>query len=388
MTHLDRRTFLRNSLIGASGAILAAPALAHAATQQQADTAPKKLIRRKLGKSGIALPIVSMGVMRADNPALVKAALKGGVVHLDTAHGYQHGKNEEMLGELLKDYPRDSFVISTKVPPGSHEEMKANVDLSLQRLKMKQVDILYLHGPESKSPVLDPGYLELMKGFKASGRTKLIGVSVHRNEPEVIQAAIDSGIYDVVLTSINFKQDHYPDVKAAIAKAAKAGIGIVAMKTMAGGFLDKERTKPVNCLAALKWVLQDENVTTAIPGVTTFDMLAENLLANEDLSMTEKEKADLAYAGSESGLYCQGCEKCVGACPKGLAIPDMMRAYMYTYGYRSPALGRELLQSIKSDADPCRDCASCTVECSKGFNVREKIADVSRLHNVPEDFLA
>ncbi len=387
MTNLNRRTFLRNTIVGASGAFFAAPAFAHIKSQQ-ADTTPKKLIRRTLGRTGIVLPIVSMGVMRADNPALVKAALKGGVVHLDTAHGYMRGKNEEMLGELLKDYPRDSFVISTKLPPGDHEEMVSRMDISLQRLKMKQVDILYLHGPDSKNAVLDPGYLELMKGFKASGKTRFIGVSVHRNEPEVIQAVIEAGVYDVVLTSINFKQDHYADVRAAIAKAAKAGVGVVAMKTMAGGFLDKDRSKPVNCTAALKWVLQDENVTTAIPGVTTFDMLAENLRVNEDLAMSEKEKADLAYAGSEKGLYCQGCEQCLRDCRKGLPIPEMMRAYMYTYGYGSPALGRELMETAKVQADPCRDCGDCPVVCSKGFNIHEKIADISRLRNVPEEFLA
>ena len=387
MNHLNRRTFLRNTFIGASGAFLAAPALAREASRQ-AEPAPTKLIRRKLGRTGIVLPIVSMGVMRADNPALVKAALKAGVVHLDTAHGYMRGKNEEMLGELLKDYPRDSFVISTKLPPAGRDQMLADMDLSLQRLKMDHVDILYLHGPDSKGAVLDSENIEVLKRLKASAKTRFLGVSTHRNEPEVIQAAIDAGIYDVVLTAINFKQDHYADVRAAIARAAKAGLGVVAMKTMAGGFLDKERTKPVNCTAALKWVLQDENVTTAIPGVTTFDMLAENIRVNESLTMTDKEKADLAYAGTEMGLYCQGCEGCAGTCQKGLPIPDMMRAYMYTYGYGSPALGRDLLQALNVQAEPCRDCGACPVVCSKGFNVHEKIADVSRLRNVPEEFLA
>ena len=387
MNHLNRRTFLRNTFIGASGAFLAAPALARE-VPRQAEPAPTKLIRRKLGRTGIVLPIVSMGVMRADNPALVKAALKAGVVHLDTAHGYMRGKNEEMLGELLKDYPRDSFVISTKLPPAGRDQMLADMDLSLQRLKMDHVDILYLHGPDSKGAVLDSENIEVLKRLKASGKTRFLGVSTHRNEPEVIQAAIDAGIYDVVLTAINFKQDHYADVRAAIARAAKAGLGVVAMKTMAGGFLDKERTMPVNCTAALKWVLQDENVTTAIPGVTTFDMLAENIRVNESLTMTDKEKADLAYAGTEMGLYCQGCEGCAGTCQKGLPIPDMMRAYMYTYGYGSPALGRDLLQALNVQTEPCRDCGACPVVCSKGFNVHEKIADVSRLRNVPEEFLA
>jgi predicted aldo/keto reductase-like oxidoreductase len=213
-------------------------------------------------------------------------------------------------------------------------------------------------------------------------------MSVHRNEPEVILAAIESGIYEVVLTSVNFKQDHYAQVKDAIAKAAKAGIGIIAMKTMAGGFHDKERTKPINCKAALKFVLQDENITTAIPGNTNFDHLAMNVSVNTDLAMTDDEKASLALGKTEGGLYCQGCEHCVPNCPKGLPIPDMMRAYMYTYGYRQPEMAQSLLRSLDIQNNPCSDCGHCTAVCTKGFNVAEKITDVSRLVSVPEEFLS
>ena len=85
----------------------------------------------------------------------------------------------------------------------------------------------------------------------------------------VIQAAIDSGVYEVVLTSVNFKQDHYPAVKEAIAKAAKAGIGIVAMKTMAGGFHDKERKQPINCKAALKFVCRMKILRLQFPEIQT-----------------------------------------------------------------------------------------------------------------------
>jgi predicted aldo/keto reductase-like oxidoreductase len=88
--------------------------------------------------------------------------------------------------------------------------------------------------------------LEAVATAKKTGKAKHVGVSTHKNEPEVIQAVIDSGVYEVVLTSINFKQDYYAVLKKTIAKAAKAGIGIVAMKTMAGGFHNKERKQPIN----------------------------------------------------------------------------------------------------------------------------------------------
>jgi len=306
-----------------------------------------------------------------------------------------------MLGEVLKGRKRDSFVLATKVPPEEGDNKTGTLksgstakafldrfDTSLKRLNLDYVDILYVHGISSREAALYPAMLEAVQEAKKSGKAKHVGMSTHKNEPEVIQAAIESGIYEVVLTSVNFKQDHYTQVKEAIAKAAKAGIGIVAMKTMAGGFHDKERTKPINCKAALKFVLQDENVTTAIPGNTNFDHLTMNISVNTDLAMTDDEKASLALGKTEGGLYCQGCEHCVPNCPKGLPIPDMMRAYMYTYGYRQPEMAQSLLRSLDVQENPCSDCGHCTAVCRKGFNVAERIADVSRLVNVPEEFLS
>ena len=401
MSRYDRREFLKSSLLGTSGAFLSLPALSGIASAgPKTSVDENKFLTRKLGKTGIELPIVSFGVMRADNPALVKAALDAGIVHYDTAHGYQRGKNEEMLGEVLKDRPRDSFVLGTKVPPEEADnktgELKSGstskafldkLDISLKRLKLDYVDILYVHGISRREGALFPAMLEAVQAAKKEGKAKHVGLSTHRNEPEVIQAAIDSGVYEVVLTSVNFKQDHYLKVKEAIANAAKAGIGIVAMKTMAGGFHDKERKQPVNCKAALKFVLQDENITTAIPGNTNFDQLTMNISVNSDLKMTDEERADLTIGKSQGGLYCQGCEHCVSGCPKGLPIPDMMRAYMYTYGYRQPEMAHSLLTSLDARTNPCSDCGHCTAVCVKGFNVAERVADVSRLANVPLEFL-
>ena len=347
------------------------------------------------------LPIVSFGVMRADSPALVHAAIKEGIMLFDTAHGYQRGKNEEMLGDVFKDYKRDSFVLATKVPPevsnqstglpGKNATSKAfleKLDLSLQRLKMDYVDILYVHGLSSRDAVLYSEILEAATKAKKSGKAKHIGVSTHKNEPAVIQAVVEGGVYEVVLTSINFKQDHYAVLKEAIAKAAAAGIGIVAMKTMAGGFHDKERKQPINCKAALKFVLQDEHVTTAIPGSTNFDELAMNASVNRDLKMTAQEEADLLIGTSQGSLYCQGCEHCVPHCPKGLPIPEIMRAYMYTYGYRDNRQAQDLLTSLNMPNNPCGGCASCSATCPKNIPISERITDVMRLTTVPEEFLS
>lgn len=397
MKSIDRRGFLRTGIAGAAGIVALSPSLVSAASSEQ----DKNVLYRTLGRTGMKVPVISFGVMRADNPNLCKAAYEKGIKLFDTANGYQNGNNETMLGNLLKNYPRNSFYLATKVKPigvdrdgkpsdqTTAEDFLAKFDTSLARLKMEYVDILYIHDIRNPEMLEYKPIINAAKKLKKEGKIKFLGFSTHANEPVVIDAAASLGTFDVILTSYNFKQTYISELNSAIKKASAAGIGIVAMKTMAGGgFLDKEKTKPINSSAALKWVLSNPDVTTTIPGMTDFDQLDLNIKLLADITITDAEKKDLMIASAETGLYCTGCTKCLAACPRNLPVPDLMRAYMYNYGYSNPAMAHSLLAELGTNDNPCRDCNTCQIQCTKNFNLKEKIADISRLVNVPADFLA
>jgi predicted aldo/keto reductase-like oxidoreductase len=89
--------------------------------------------------------------------------------------------------------------------------------------------------------------------FKEQGKTKYLGIATHSYEPEAIRAAADTGVFDVVMTAYNFKKSNRTEIEDAINYAAGKGMGIIAMKTMAGAYWDKERTRPINTRAALKF---------------------------------------------------------------------------------------------------------------------------------------
>jgi uncharacterized protein len=230
--------------------------------------------------------------------------------------------------------------------------------------------------------------LEALTRAKKSGKTRFIGLSTHRNEPEVIRAAVEAKVYDIVLTAYNFRQDHRDEVRKAIAEAAAAGVGIVAMKTQAGAYWDKEKQEPINMRAALKWALNDTHVTTAIPGFTTFDQLKEDLSVWSDLTMTDQEIRDLRLGEQVAGLYCQQCGACESGCARNLPIPSLMRGYMYAYGYRNLQAARDLVGSLEVAGNPCGSCASCSAVCAKGFDLRDRVSDIARLKAVPADFFA
>jgi len=397
MKKQNRRSFIKSGLVGTAG-------LAYAGkSNQNLDIGvpdDKPIITRTLGRTGLEMPVIGMGVMRADNPNLLKAAIKSGIIHYDTAHGYQEGRNEEMVGDVIKEYDRDKFLITTKVgPPGrqrdgsygpeyNEKEFREMLDVSLSRLKMDYVDILLLHGARGTPTMEFEPVWEVMNSFKKQGKARFIGTSTHSNEIDVLDGAVKRGDVDIVLTAYNFKRDDVEELKAAIARAAEAGIGILGMKNMAGGFLDEEKQKPVDAKAALRWVLQDKNITSCIPGFVTFDQMEEHLEVMRDLSLSEEEQNFLQLAAAEPGLYCQGCESCLAGCKKNLPIPDLMRAYMYVYGYGQMEKAHSLLADLDIKSNPCSDCTACDVRCVKGFPVADKIKKVSRLSDVPRDFLA
>lgn len=393
---IDRRNFMKATMAGMGGFFFLA---AVENKQEVRAQGSKKWIYRTLGKTGIKVPVVSMGMVSAGNPSLVRAALDAGIVHLDTAHGYQRGQNEELIGEVIKGRPRDSYIIGTKVwspsnrmtflytEEATEEAFLKRLDASLKSLGLDYLDILYHHQVARRESALFEPILKAMEKAKKDGKTRFVGISTHRNEPEVIRAAVDSKFYEVVLTSYNFKQRHYLEVREAIAKAAQAGLGVIAMKVMAGVTF-QDPLKPINPSAALKWVLKDPNVTTTVPGFNTFEEMKIDLAVMEDLALTDSEKEYLQKQASLPGLYCQGCGQCVKQCITKLPIPDLMRAYMYTYGYRKPAFAQELVVSLGLPRRICEDCGSCPVKCSIGFDIPGKIRDVARLRDVPTEFIA
>ena len=399
----DRREFLKKSLLGVAGAGAwgAVPGVLKAGVQASSAPAAAKpgVITRPLGKTGVALPVVSMGVMNSNNENLIPAALDGGIVHLDTAHGYQRGTNEGVIGKVLKGRPRESYFIATKVPGEPQDRRTGNFlaettagpflekfELSLRRLGVEYVDILYLHNVLTKEAVLFEPLMNVLVKIKQSGKARFIGVSTHGNEHEVIRAAIEGKIHDVVLTSYNFRQTNRAALDAAVADAAAGGIGIIAMKTQAGAYWDRGKTRPINMKAALKWALGNPHITTAIPGMTTFDQLALNLQAMTDIVLTDAEKADLELGGGgEPGLYCQGCQTCLSQCARRLPLPSLMRGYMYAYGYRNLGEAYDLVASLGVDRNPCADCASCPVQCALGIDVRGRATDIARIQDAPAD---
>ncbi len=396
----SRRDFLKNGVTGLAGVVMAPTILKKDSKTFGSVINNKKIIYRTLGKTGIKLPVVSMGTY--DATGVTKAALDAGIVHIDTSADYNEGNDERMFGKVFKGRPRDSYVIGTSIGMWQFrkaeqikeaitpQKLRDYIEGSLERLALDYIDIYYLGGIMHKEIALYEPYVKILKEYKKAGKLRWLGVTTHSNEPEIIRTCTDSGIYDVVLTAQNFRKKNKDDITKAVAYAASKGIGIVAMKTQAGVYWDKrEKKKMINMKAALKWVLQDENIHTAIPSFKTVAHMNELLSVMKNLTLTPQEKADLQpeKTALATGMFCSQCEECLSQCPADLDIPTLMRSYMYAFGYNSPYKAKKTLDHLDLVNIPCNDCASCKVMCSSGFDVKRKITDIARIKDVPTEFL-
>lgn len=388
---ISRRQFLEGAAsVGAVSAGLTLPVFG--AESQPAG----EVVYRTLGKTGLRLPLLSFGVMNSDSPDLLNRALDKGVRHLDTAHGYLRGNSEKVIGRVVESRgQRDQVVIGTKMrfardrqrnvflTEGSaravgatEENLLQQLDLSLDRLRTDYVDILYLHSCYSPEMVTFEPLMNALVKVKNAGKARFVGVSTHRDEPNVIRSAVDTEVYDVVLTAYNFMQDHRRDVASAIEYAAGKGVGIVAMKTQGGVRLNQDQDVQVNHSAALKWVWSDPNVCTAIPGITTFDQLDLDFSVMEDLELTADEKRELEISAMVSApIFCQNCRTCVPSCPRRVEIPNLMRAYMYAKGYGNLVEAESALADVPASRGltSCRGCSTCVAACTRGIAIDERI---------------
>jgi predicted aldo/keto reductase-like oxidoreductase len=397
---MNRRHFMKNSTLGLVAAGTALPGLSATPAEKEKSSG---MVYRTLGRTGLRIPLISFGVMNSDKPEMIKKALSMGIKHLDTAHVYLRGNSEKVIGQVLKETgARKKVYIGTKMrfsrdrekniflptgtarqPGATKENFNRQLAKSLKRLQTDYLDILYLHSCYSAKMATHEGMLNALVKAKKSGKARFIGVTTHKNEPEVIRAAVDTGIIDVIQVAYFYLKSNRKEIGEALAYAAKKGVGIVGMKTFGGNRLQQDKSVQINHRAALKWVLNNPHICTVIPGMTTFDQMDLNVEVMDDVTLTPEEKRDLELTSLLTGtLYCQNCRACIPTCKKGVEIPNLIRAYMYAEGYGNLIQAESTILELPENQGlgVCRSCTSCTARCAHGIQIGSRIRSLIHLN--------
>jgi len=352
-------------------------------------TSAKTEVRyRVLGRTGLKVSQVSFGCMITSDISVLERALDLGINHFDTARVYGSGNNERMVGAALKQRRKDVIIATKTLNTKDKASALADLDRSLQTIGTDYVDIWYLHD-KRKAEEINDELIDAQQTAKQAGKIRFAGVSVHSGHREVIPAAIRTGKIDVILTTYNFAMD--PFIEDLIAQAHKAGLGVVAMKVMAGSFrlpdqdyFDKGRAllkRPGAPVAALRWVLRNPNVDCAIPSMTDHDQLEQNLQAMAVPFGPADQKLLALRLEQIRRSYCRMCGACEGRCSQGLPVADILRYLMYAESYGQFPLGRDHYQQLPdwAQAVRCSQCRACTVQCPQGIPVAARLSRAQEL---------
>jgi len=355
----------RRSFLAAAAALPAASALSAAASP---------LSYRTLGKTGLKVTTVGYGAMITSDPVVITTAVEMGVNYFDTARHYQNGNNERMVGAALKGH-RQQIVLSSKSHATTAAEAMEQLETSLKELGTDYLDIWYMHGKDKPEQAPDELFTAWLKA-KQQGKIRHIGLSTH--DPNgMADRILELGKIEVVLSTCNFTMGETRD--ATLARLQKAGIGLVAMKVMAGGLKAKEpkpqMQRPMAGLAALKWVLHKPYFATAIPSMTDLEQLDMNFQAMAGSYGPAEERLLAARLKEIGSDYCRMCYACADECPKGLPVTDMLRYATYADGYGQFALGREHFLALPTAIQNvrCSDCSECVVHCRNGVDIARRL---------------
>ncbi len=388
---LTRRQFLKDvGITCACGDLLIGTLASQSAFANQRDIVGTKISPdmeyRVLGKTGLKVSALSFGVGRLTDPTLLRHALDMGVNFFDTAHSYQNGNSEKMIGTVLRDYGREKALIATKIQPfrkrlgirimNDPEEMQKMMDKSLQRLQTDYVDVLFLHSIKDAKNLDNDDMMAFLEKQKKSGKARFVGISFHvegNTYVEIINQALKTDFYDVFLATLNFKSA--PEHIKALRLARSKQIGIIAMKTQAGGYDKGSRGDVTPHQAALKCVLDHEFVDCAIPGMVNREQLLQNYdVVGKKISSKDKRVLEDYYAAIKNH-YCINCGECVPFCKRSVDVQSIHRSLMYWEGYGDLDLGRSSYQELLSEetAMACMNCSSPTCKCINGIKIKERM---------------
>lgn len=370
----------------AAGAILGPSALAARAA---------KVPRRTLGRTGKKVPILLFGAAMNLDPVFdrkIAEAVRNGVDYIDAARSYGGGSCESAVGAYLKRAKnRKKVWITSKSESHDPAGYRRGVQKSLSELGTDYIDLYFMHALRDAGK-LSKEMARTAERLKKEGKIRFFGFSCHHgNVAELLEAAARRPWVDAVMFRYNFREYGDAKLNKAIDAAAKANVGLIAMKTQSSAvsFADEwkkfQRTGKWNRhQAVLKAVWADDRITAAVSHMDSLGKVKENVAAATDKSgLSALEQGELErYAAETRRFACSGCDHLCGAhIEEPIPIADVMRHLMYHDAYGERQEARALFRALPPEARRIDsvDFRAAAAACPHGFDLAAHMRRAARV---------
>ncbi|MBM6744869.1 aldo/keto reductase [Drancourtella massiliensis] len=313
----------------------------------------------KVNKNGFgALPI--QRISKEDAVALLQKAFQNGINYFDTARAYSD--SEEKMGAALHEV-RDQIIISTKTAAQNGEDLRKDLEMSLEKLQTDYIDLYQFHNPSfCPKPGDGSGLYEAALEAKEQGKIRHIGITNHRIA--VAKEAVLSGLYETLQFPFSYLASE--EEVELVELCRQKEVGFIAMKGLAGGLIH-------NSASAYAFMCQPQFAhVEPIWGIQREWELDEFLSYQEQapelnealLAEIQKDKEQLA------GEFCRGCGYCM-PCPAGIEINNCARMSLMLRRAPQEAWLSEEWQEKMKKIENCLHCGSCMKKCPYGLNTPE-----------------
>lgn len=357
-----------------------------------------------LGMGCMRLPVTDEKNSSIDKSAtreMIDYAIKNGVNYFDTAWGYHDGESENIVGEILSEYPRDSFYIATKFPGYDVSNMTKVEEIFEEQLKKCRVDYFdfYMFHNVCESNIEE--YLDRQYGIydylmkqKENGRIRHLGFSTH-GTLDTMKRFIHAYGKDMEFCQIqlNWVDWKMQNAKAKVEMLKEQGIPVWVMEPVRGGKLATLEEEYANELKTLRpdatpaeWsfrFLQSiPEVVVTLSGMSDMKQLIENIATySEEKPLSEKETEKLFSVAdamtSKTTLPCTACRYCTTHCPMELDIPNLIDLYNEHVYSGGGFLAPMAIGSLPDDKKPsaCLSCRACEAVCPQNIKISEMMSD-------------
>ena len=453
---ISRREALKKMALGSAGLVMGASLLSSCKGSAKAAPAEftytpapdgSKITSRHWERSGDTIGLLGLGCMRLPQvegsrnldqehvDRMVDYALAHGVNYFDTAPAY--GQSEVVMGKSLSRYPRESYLLATKMSNLAFGNMVPTLEAaqqmferSLSNLQTDYFDYFLLHNINSVSNFenrfIANGVLDYLLEQKRAGKIRNLGFSYHGNNSD-FEKMLDYGVYDwdFVQIQMNYLDwEEMPnmygvpgdtsktDAKTLYELAEEREIPITVMEPIRGGALanvnEGLRAKMASRFpdlspagVALSFVGSYPNIQCVLSGMSNMEQLTENIATFTDFEEFDDE--DKAFMMEVAELHrendsipCTACEYCM-PCPHGVNIPAIFAVYNECsselnlpnpdgeHDKEYKAKRRIFLNRYNKGiekgarADACTECNACQPKCPQRIPITRQMQRINDL---------
>ncbi len=358
-----------------------------------------------LGLGAMRLPIVDGNDSQIDMEStrkMVAYAMANGINYFDTAWGYHGGYSELAMGEVLSEYPRESFYLASKFPGydvSTLSKVEEIFEKQLEKCRVEYFDFYLFHNVCERNidGYLNPEYgiFEYLMKQKENGRIRHLGFSTHGSFATMERFLNAYGSHmEFGQIQLNWLDYEFQKAREKVEMLRERNIPIWVMEPVRGGrlaVLDSEKEAVLSGYRqerapawAFRFLQSIPEVVVTLSGMSNEEQLRENIETyadNKPLSAEEwKVLQDFAQEMiGKTALPCTSCKYCVAHCPKGIDIPHIVELYNKKYAGEAGFHLATALADVPEDKRPsaCVGCKSCEKVCPQQIKIAEMMKGIS-----------